>query len=188
MTFHFRTTQTSSTPLQFINKLQAIINNQRINPLINFTLRNWRSISSSWLDRLRISDRKFVNHTTEMILWSMILKIHDFNEKFIKVNVYKSVCFIFQKDTLVQWNWKKMLPKCSISYIFYQIYPLFASSYFSFKDFSKHQWSFQYLLNYRATYNHSATLKHTTWLSAKHYVCTIVKIIARFKNFTFCLY
>ena len=35
-----RTTQTSSTPLQFINKLQAIINNQRINPLINFTFRN----------------------------------------------------------------------------------------------------------------------------------------------------
>ena len=140
-----------------------------LNPLIGFTLRNWRSVSSSWLDRLRISDRKFVNHTTEMILWSMILKIHDFNEKFIKVNVYKPVCFIFQKDSLVQWNWKKMLPKCSISYIFYQIYPLFASSYFSFKDFSKHQWSFQYLLNYRATYNHSATLCHALFWKCRTY-------------------
>ena len=29
--------------------------------------------SSSWVDWVRISDRKFVNHTTEMILWSMIL-------------------------------------------------------------------------------------------------------------------
>ena len=29
--------------------------------------------SSSWVDWFRISDRKFVNHTTEMILWSMIL-------------------------------------------------------------------------------------------------------------------
>ena len=40
---------------------------------INFMLRNWSYTSSSWLDRLQISDRKFVNHTTEMILWSMIL-------------------------------------------------------------------------------------------------------------------
>ena len=40
---------------------------------ISFMLRNWSYPSSSWLDRLRISDRKFVNHTTEMILWSMIL-------------------------------------------------------------------------------------------------------------------
>ena len=31
--------------------------------------------SSSWVDWFRISDRKFVNHTTEMILWSMILMI-----------------------------------------------------------------------------------------------------------------
>ena len=40
---------------------------------ISFMLRNWSYTSSSWLDRLQISDRKFVNHTTEMILWSMIL-------------------------------------------------------------------------------------------------------------------
>ena len=39
----------------------------------SITLRTWSQVSSSWGDRLRISDRKFVNHTTEMILWSMIL-------------------------------------------------------------------------------------------------------------------
>ena len=43
--------------------------------LIGFTLRMWNCVSSSWFERLQISDRKFVNHTTEMILWSMILKI-----------------------------------------------------------------------------------------------------------------
>ena len=40
---------------------------------ISLTLRKRSCASSSWFDRLRISDRKFVNHTTEMILWSMIL-------------------------------------------------------------------------------------------------------------------
>ena len=42
---------------------------------IGFTLRMRNCVSSSWFERLRISDRKFVNHTTEMILWSMILKM-----------------------------------------------------------------------------------------------------------------
>ena len=42
---------------------------------IGFTLRMGNCVSSSWFERLRISDRKFVNHTTEMILWSMILKL-----------------------------------------------------------------------------------------------------------------
>ena len=42
---------------------------------IGFTLRMRNCVSSSWFERLRISDRKFVNHTTEMILWSMILKL-----------------------------------------------------------------------------------------------------------------
>ena len=42
---------------------------------IGFTLRMRNCVSSSWFERLWISDRKFVNHTTEMILWSMILKI-----------------------------------------------------------------------------------------------------------------
>ena len=42
---------------------------------IGFTLRMRNCVSSSWFERLRISDRKFVNHTTEMILWSMILEI-----------------------------------------------------------------------------------------------------------------
>ena len=46
---------------------------QGSNPPIGFMLRNRSYSSSSWLDRLQISDRKFVNHTTEMILWSMIL-------------------------------------------------------------------------------------------------------------------
>jgi hypothetical protein len=40
---------------------------------IVFTLRGRSCVSSSWINGLRISDRKFVNHTTEMILWSMIL-------------------------------------------------------------------------------------------------------------------
>ena len=42
---------------------------------IGFTLRMRNCVSSSWFERLRISDRKFVNHTTEMILWSMILMV-----------------------------------------------------------------------------------------------------------------
>ena len=42
---------------------------------IGFTLRMRNCVSSSWIERLRISDRKFVNHTTEMILWSMILEM-----------------------------------------------------------------------------------------------------------------
>ena len=42
---------------------------------IGFTLRMRNCVSSSWFERLRISDRKFVTHTTEMILWSMILEI-----------------------------------------------------------------------------------------------------------------
>ena len=42
---------------------------------IGFTLRMRNCVSSSWFERLRISDRKFVNHTTEMILWSMILML-----------------------------------------------------------------------------------------------------------------
>ena len=42
---------------------------------IGFTLRMRNCVSSSWFERLRISDRKFVNHTTEMILWSMILEV-----------------------------------------------------------------------------------------------------------------
>ena len=46
---------------------------QGSNPPISFMLRNWSYNSSSWLDKLWISDGKFVNHTTEMILWSMIL-------------------------------------------------------------------------------------------------------------------
>ena len=57
---------------------------KEVNPLIGFMLRNWRSISSSWLDRLRISDRKFVNHTTEMILWSMILSCRGFLKSLIR--------------------------------------------------------------------------------------------------------
>ena len=38
-----------------------------------FTLRNSCSTHHRGLIWFRISDRKFVNHTTEMILWSMIL-------------------------------------------------------------------------------------------------------------------
>ena len=57
---------------------------KEVNPLIGFMLRNWRSVSSSWLDRLRISDRKFVNHTTEMILWSMILIGRAFLKSFVR--------------------------------------------------------------------------------------------------------
>ena len=48
---------------------------EEVNLLNGFTLRMWNFVSSSWFERLRISDRKFVNHTTEMILWSMILKL-----------------------------------------------------------------------------------------------------------------
>ena len=42
---------------------------------IDFTLRMRNCVSSSWFERLWISDRKFVNHTAEMILWSMILEV-----------------------------------------------------------------------------------------------------------------
>ena len=41
---------------------------EKVNSLNGFTLRMWNFVSSSWFERLRISDRKFVNHTTEMIL------------------------------------------------------------------------------------------------------------------------
>ena len=54
-----------------------------------------------------------------------------------------------------------MLPKCSERYIIHPIYLLFACNYFSFKDILKHQWPFQNLLNYRATFNHSAALNYT---------------------------
>ena len=54
-----------------------------------------------------------------------------------------------------------MLPKCSKSYIFHQIYHLLACNYFSFKYILKHQWPFENLLNYRATFNHSAALNYT---------------------------
>ena len=40
-----------------------------------FTLKNCCSTHHRGLVRFRISDRKFVNHTTEMILWSMILTL-----------------------------------------------------------------------------------------------------------------
>ena len=39
----------------------------------SFTLRKRNCHSSSWIEWLRFSDRKIVTHTTEMILWSMIL-------------------------------------------------------------------------------------------------------------------
>ena len=52
--------------------MKAIASDHRgskeLNPLISLTLRKRNYVSSSWFDRLRISDRKFVNHTTEMIL------------------------------------------------------------------------------------------------------------------------
>ena len=41
-----------------------------------FTLRSCCSTHHRRLIRFRISDGKFVNHTTEMILWSMILSIN----------------------------------------------------------------------------------------------------------------
>ena len=70
-----KATQTVSHP-SLHNRVQwAIINAQKkMNFLNGFTLRMWNFVSSSWFERLRISDRKFVNHTTEMILWSMILE------------------------------------------------------------------------------------------------------------------
>ena len=53
---------------------------EKLNFLNGFTLRMWNYVSSSWFERLRISDRKFVNHTTEMILWSMILILSKFSK------------------------------------------------------------------------------------------------------------
>ena len=41
-----------------------------------FTLRKRDTAHHRGLVSLRISDGKFVNHTTEMILWSMILTLH----------------------------------------------------------------------------------------------------------------
>ena len=45
-----------------------------------FTLRTCCSTHHRGLVRFRISDRKFVNHTTEMILWSMILNHQVFSK------------------------------------------------------------------------------------------------------------
>ena len=56
---------------------------EEVNLLNGFTLRMWNFVSSSWFERLWISDRKFVNHTTEMILWSMILTQTSLKELFL---------------------------------------------------------------------------------------------------------
>ena len=61
---------------------------EKLNFLSGFTLRMWNYVSSSWFERLRISDRKFVNHTTEMILWSMILDVSCLKEH---------ICLLFLK-------------------------------------------------------------------------------------------
>jgi hypothetical protein len=64
-----------ATPLFAATREQAIINvSDFLKEVWNlFTL--WKSCPTNHrgLIRFRISDRKFVNHTTEMILWSMIL-------------------------------------------------------------------------------------------------------------------
>ena len=65
---------TSSFHLSFIERW-AIINASDLHEKFQhlFTLKNCCSTHHRGLVRFRISDRKFVNHTTEMILWSMIL-------------------------------------------------------------------------------------------------------------------
>ena len=56
-----------------------------------FTLRSCCSTHHRGLIRFRISDGKFVNHTTEMILWSMILIMHSrfclYNKTKIKLQI-----------------------------------------------------------------------------------------------------
>ena len=75
LTWCLKATQTVPHPSLHSRVQWAIINVQKkMNFLNSFTLRMWNFVSSSWFERLRISDRKFVNHTTEMILWSMILE------------------------------------------------------------------------------------------------------------------
>ena len=58
-----------------------------------FTLRMTCSTHQRGLVRFRISDRKFVNHTTEMILWSMILNFCSSKEH---------ICLLFLKP--YHWN------------------------------------------------------------------------------------
>ena len=88
-------------------------------PLDSITLRTWSHVSSSWTDRLRISDRKFVNHTTEMILWSMILgynwfsglTFQDRGDSFF--GLYSSWRLLGGwKDSLCTFYWQKGHPKC----------------------------------------------------------------------------
>ena len=85
----------------------------------SITLRTWSWVSSSWGDRLRISDRKFVNHTTEMILWSMILgynwfsglTFQDRGDSFF--GLYSSWRLLGGwKDSLCTFYWQKGHPKC----------------------------------------------------------------------------
>ena len=63
-----KTTQTVSSSLLISKEKHAIINDLKLMLQIGFTLRRRNFVSSSWMVRLRISDRKFVIHTTEMIL------------------------------------------------------------------------------------------------------------------------
>lgn len=72
------TTQTAAPPSasrtrQEASDHQCVQFRYEIRPRHLFTLRRRCSPHHRGLIRLRISDRKFVNHTTEMILWSMIL-------------------------------------------------------------------------------------------------------------------
>ena len=70
--------------------------------------------SSSWVDRFRISDRKFVNHTTEMILWSMILLQMDFTRYSIEIETTCSL-EVIQNTTFLFQLWYILSP--SINYL-----------------------------------------------------------------------
>ena len=77
-----------------------------------FTLRKSCFNSSSWLKWLRISDRKFVIHTTEMILWSMILILQHFVIQPLLVSYTKLIWeFVIQnQDYMVMvLLWKRVI-------------------------------------------------------------------------------
>ena len=76
---------------------------------IGFTLRMRNCVSSSWFERLRISDRKFVNHTTEMILWSMILGFAPWAVEFTRGQPRQLVLMEFcsaslERDWSIDWG------------------------------------------------------------------------------------
>ena len=76
------TTQTMTCPSGIKNDPRAIINAAKTITGLSHLFTLWTShvTHHHGLVRFQVSDRKLVKHTTEMILWSMILTHHNFHQ------------------------------------------------------------------------------------------------------------